>query len=303
MDEETREAALLKESTITEYIGRYEDLNMTERLIDEMKTLQFDNGSYGTNNLNLRKFQQYMKRFNGLYSEELSNTTKPLEVLMGMQVNAFYYNIDNAIYIMAGELMTPIFNKAWPNSLKFGTLGFTVGHEFTHGFDTIGANYDETGNQYYWWSPKSDIVFEERSNCYVNHYDRYHIPEINRNINGNLTMDENIADSGGLREALMAYRRYFKRLTVNSPSISKLYKEEQMPGLDLSPEQLFFLGFAQLWCSSYKEADYWKELSDDHTIDKYRVLGAVSNSADFAQAYNCPLGSKMNPTADKCQVW
>ncbi|XP_065372030.1 membrane metallo-endopeptidase-like 1 [Calliphora vicina] len=303
LDEPTRQAALLKESTIAEYIGRYENMNITKRLIEELKQLKFVNGSYEANNLNLRKFKQYMTRFNGLNFEELDNTTKPLDLVVGMQVNSFYYNLDNSIYVMAGTLLPPVYNKAWPNSLKYGTLGYLIGHEFTHGFDTVGANYDEAGQANYWWSNKSGKVFKERSKCYADHYQRYLIPEINRNINGNLTNDENIADGGGLREALMAYRRYIKNVTKELDSISALYKEEQMPGLDLSPEQLFFLGFAQLWCASYKEADYWDELTDEHTIDKYRVLGAVSNNVDFAKVYNCPVGSKMNPTSDKCEVW
>lgn len=303
LDETTRKAALLKESTIVETIGRYEDPDVTKRLIGELKRLQFVDGSYESNYLNLRKFKQYMKRFNGLHYDELSNATKPLDLLVGMQVNSFYYNIDNSIYVMAGTLMPPVYNKAWPNSLKYGTLGYLIGHEFTHGFDTVGANYDETGQGNYWWSTKSSKVFKDRSNCYVDHYQNYVIPEIHRNINGNLTKDENIADGGGLREALMAYRRYTKNVTRKLNSIAAFYKEEQMPGLDLSPEQLFFLGFGQLWCASYKEADYWEELTNEHTIDKYRVLGAVSNNEDFAKAFNCPVGSKMNPSPNKCEVW
>lgn len=303
LDESTRKAALLKESTIAEYIGRYENANTTKMLIGELEKLKFVNGSYEANYLNLRKFKQYMTRFNGLHYEKLSNATKPLDIYVGMQVNAFYYNIDNSIYVMAGALQPPAYHKDWPNSLKFGTLGYLIGHEFTHGFDTVGANYDEEGQENYWWSNKSGKVFKERSNCYVNHYQNYLIPEINRNVNGNLTKDENIADGGGLREALMAYRRYVKNVTKDLESMTSFYKQEQMPGMDLTPEQLFFLGFAQLWCASYKEADYWEELTNEHTIDKYRVLGAVSNNADFAKAYQCPVGSKMNPSADKCELW
>lgn len=303
MDETTREAALLKESTIKEHVGRYENETMTKLLIGELKRLKFVDGSYEANHLNLRKFKQYMKRYNGLNAEKLDNNTKPLDLFVGTQANSFYYNIDNSIYVMAGILMEPVYNKAWPNSLKFGTLGYLIGHEFTHGFDTVGANYDEGGNENYWWSTKSDKVFKERSSCYVDHYKRYVIPEINRNVNGNLTKDENIADGGGLSEALLAYRRYIKSVTKVLDSVSALYKEEQMPGIDLTPEQLFFLGFSQLWCASYKEAHYWEELTNEHVIDKYRVLGALSNNADFAKAYNCPVGSKMNPTLTKCELW
>uniref|UniRef100_A0A1I8QC21 Peptidase M13 C-terminal domain-containing protein n=1 Tax=Stomoxys calcitrans TaxID=35570 RepID=A0A1I8QC21_STOCA len=304
LDETTRDAALLKESSMAEYVGRYEDKEMTTRLLGQIKNLQFVEGNFEQNLLNLKEFKESITRYNGLHYKELSNTTKPLELFLGMQVNAFYYNIDNAIYVTAGILHPPAFHKSWPNVLKYATLGFFVGHEFTHGFDSVGAYYDGGGNNNYWWSPKSSTVFEERSECFVDHYQNYTIPEIQRNVNGKNTKDENIADGGGIRMALMAYRRYVKDITKNTDtSLTNFYKDERMPGLDFTPEQLFFVAAAQVWCASYKEGDYWEELSDEHTIDKYRVLGMVSNNEDFAKAYNCTKGSKMNPSNDKCTIW
>ncbi|KAL9892814.1 neprilysin 7 [Glossina fuscipes fuscipes] len=300
LDEETRQEALRKESSIVVHVGRSEDPELINRLIREMRSLTFAEDNYEANNLNLRKFRAFMKRYSGLHAEDISNTTRPLDILIGMQPNAFYYNLENAVYVMGGILHPPVYHKAWPDSVKFGTLGYLLGHEFTHGFDTTGVNYDSDGNSRYWWSNVSFKSFNDRSNCYAEHYQKYMIPEINRFINGNLTKDENIADSGGLREAFMAY----PRRTKMKAGLSRLLKnDEQMPGMNLSSEQLFFLSFAQLWCSSYEEADYWKEFLNDHPIDKYRTLGAVTNNYDFAQAYNCPLGSKMNPTADKCRMW
>ncbi|XP_030559269.1 neprilysin-2 [Drosophila novamexicana] len=304
LDVETREEALLKESTIVPRIGKCKDDSLSESLIRAMNNLTLIPGSYARNNINLNHFSTYIRRYNGMHHKELSNTTKPLELLVGMQVNAFYYNIDNSINVMAGILHPPAYHQAWPNSLKFGTIGYLVGHELTHGFDSIGSTFDSNGTARNWWSKKSGEVFTERAKCYVDHFNNYIIPEINRKINGNQTKDENIADSGGLREALSAYRSYMKQQQVSSENnASYVHKNEQMPGLDLSPEQLFFLGFAQLWCSDYEERHYWEELTNEHAMDKYRVLGAVTNNEDFAQAYNCQLGSPMNPTADKCRIW
>lgn len=305
LDETTRKAALRKESTIVEHIGRYENTTFTKLLIGELKKLQFVNDSWEVNLLNLRKFEQYMKRFDGLNCEKLSYTSKsrPLDVFASMVVNAFYDNINNDIYLMAGILLAPVYNKNWPYSMKFGTLGHLIGHELTHGFDTLGAQYDENGNSNYWWSTESEKEFIQRANCYVDHYDQYVIPEINRNINGNRTKDENIADGEGLRQALMAYRRYTKKITKVLGSISEVYKEEMMPGINLLPEQLFFLSFAQLWCASYSEADYREEISNSHVSSKYRALVTLSNNADFAKVYNCSVGSKMNPRVTKCKFW
>ncbi|KAH8347562.1 hypothetical protein KR059_012817 [Drosophila kikkawai] len=305
LDTETRQAALDKESTMIPVFGSYKNYNLTENLIRQVASLVVDEDSYAKSMINLRELTTRQRRYNGLHSEKMPNDTKPLELMLGMQVNAFYYNLDNSIYVMAGILNPPAYHRSWPNSLKFGTLGYLVGHELTHGFDTIGSTFDGHGEYRKWWSKKSDAVFAERAKCYVDHYSNYLIPEINRKVNGNETKDENIADSGGLRESLAAYRSHMKRLQLTNQEDNETIapRSEQMPGLDLSPEQLFFLGFAQLWCSAYEVEHYWEELTNEHTIDKYRVLGAVSNIEAFAEVFNCPLGSPMHPKSDTCRIW
>lgn len=305
LDTETRREALDKEAAMQLLLGSFKNENLTELLIREEGSLVVVEDSYAQTMINLRKMYTRVKRYNGLHSEELPSDTKPLELLLGMQVNAFYYNLDNSIYVMAGILNPPAYHRSWPNSLKFGTLGFLVGHELTHGFDTVGSLFDGHGEQRQWWTKKSETVFTERAKCYVDHYGSYLIPEINRKLNGMETKDENIADSGGLRESLAAYRSHMKQLQMTNREENETLapRSEQMPGLDLSPEQLFFLGFAQLWCSAYEEEHFWEELNKEHTIDKYRVLGTVSNIEEFAEVYNCPLGSPMRPKADTCRVW
>ncbi|XP_023176579.2 membrane metallo-endopeptidase-like 1 [Drosophila hydei] len=304
LDAETRKEALLKESTIVTRIGAFQDKNLSESLIRAMNNLTVKPDNFPASNIDLKRFSTYLKRYIGIHHKELTNDTKPLELLVGMQVNAFYYNLDNSINVMAGILHPPSYDQAWPNSLKFGTIGYLVGHELTHGFDSTGATFDSNGTSRYWWSKKSGEVFNERSMCFVDHFNNYLIPEINRNINGNQTKDESIADSGGLRESMSAYRNHMKQQQLNSENnASYVHRSEQMPGLDLSPEQLFFVGFAQLWCADYEEKHYWEELTNEHPMDKYRVIGAVTNNEDFAQAYNCERGSPMNPITEKCRVW
>ncbi|KAH8409722.1 hypothetical protein KR222_002777 [Zaprionus bogoriensis] len=303
LDKETRKEALLKESKMEARLGSFKNEKLTDNLIRAMNNLTFVPDNYPQSNINLKRFVTNIKRYNGLHHKVQPNDTKPLELLVGMQVNAFYYNVDNSINVMAGVLHPPVYHQAWPNSLKFGTLGYLVGHELTHGFDTVGSNFDGNGTMRSWWTNTSREVFEERAECYINHYDNYLIPEINRKVNGNMTKDENIADSEGLRETLSAYRNHMKQL-LNDPEINqaRVLQDEQMPGLDLSPEQLFFVGFAQLWCAAYKEEHYWEELTNEHAMDKYRVIGTVTNDADFAQAFSCPLGSRMNPGTSKCRI-
>ncbi|XP_037944361.1 membrane metallo-endopeptidase-like 1, partial [Teleopsis dalmanni] len=302
LDEKTRTEALLKESTIEARIGNFDDPVMSKRLIREINSLTFDPDNYEQNNINLKRFRTFMNRYLGLHNKDIHNETKPLELMIGKQINAFYYNIDNSINVMAGILHPPAYHKSWPNSLKFGTLGYLVGHEFTHGFDTVGAHYDSNGDERDWWTKKTEKVFDNRTDCYVQHFNDYLIPEINHKINGNLTKDENIADNGGLRAALNSYRKYMKELNKEGDLVTT-FKDEDMPGLNLSPEQLFFVGFAQLYCASYKEEHYWKQLIDEHPMDKYRVLGTLSNMEDFSKVYECPLGSDMNKKEEKCRIW
>lgn len=305
LDEVTREAALFKESKLKEYVGRYEDVDVHRSLLAELKNLKFIEGNYDANNLNLRRFKQSMERYNGLHYKQLNNTTKPLPLLLGMQSQAIYYTTDHSMYVMAGILHPPVYHKTWPKSVLYGTLGWVLAHELIHAFDTTGLYFDHLGRYNKWSSDKTESLFLERAECISKQFATYYIPEINRNINGDLTNAENIADAGAIRVALASWRRYAKEeLEINhSMSASALYKENQLPGLDLSPEQLLFLSNAQLFCSLYEEAHYWEELKERHAIDKYRVWGIVSNSIDFAKAFNCTLGSKMHPVTDKCVVW
>ncbi|XP_062124845.1 LOW QUALITY PROTEIN: neprilysin-2-like [Drosophila sulfurigaster albostrigata] len=303
IDEETRKEALLKESTMTSRMGSFKDEHLTQLLIREMNNLTFVPDSYTQSIINLRKFRGYMKRYNSIYHKQLSNETKPLELLVGMQVNAFYYIVENSINVMSGVLHPPAYHHDWPNSLKYGTFGYLVGHELSHAFDSDGSRIDSKGEIRNWWSKMFSDEFNNRRQCFIDQYSKYHVPQINRTIDGYKTKDENMADIGGLYEAINAYRLHTKhQKQLHEQDVSYDMPNEQMPGMDLSPEQLFFLGFAQVWCADYKEEHYWKQLTDEHTIDKFRVIGAVSNSEDFAKAYNCPVGSPMNPNT-KCHIW
>ncbi|KAH8332431.1 hypothetical protein KR074_003101 [Drosophila pseudoananassae] len=304
LDPWTRREALLKESTIKPVIGSYKNEEVTSRLIQEINELQLEDRSFPQSMIQFQKLVTRLRRFNGLHHKELPKDTKPLKYLLGIQVNAFYSHRLNAIHVMAGTLHPPVYHPEWPSSLKFGTLGFLVGHELTHPFDTKGCQFDFEGHmRNWWWSSRSRVTFLRRAMCFVDLFNRYHIPEIDRNINGKRTQDENIADSGGLQGALDAYRNRMKQLKKRSEGDNVTLECEQIPGLDLSPEQLFFLGFAQMMCADFEQENYWEELAKEHTIDKFRVLGAVSNNPDFAQVYNCPAGSPMNPQADTCRIW
>ncbi|XP_017131027.1 neprilysin-1-like [Drosophila elegans] len=279
MDSKTRRKALLKASAIVARVGAFRDDDLADRLVREIGKLRIFEDSYATTNIHLNRLEVDLKDFSSKHSEELAHLTKPQDTLLGMQVQANYLKDDNSIIIGAGLLYPPVYHRSWPLSLKFGSLGFLVGHELTHGFEEADV----------------DVLM-----CYLNHYSKYLIPEINRHINGEIAARENLGDNGGIKLAFEAYRSQMQKL-LEKPG--RNITSEQMPGLDLLPDQLFFLGFAQLYCADYKEEHYWDHLYDKHTIEKYRVLGALSNSEDFFQAFNCPVGSGMRPAAKTCHVW
>ncbi|BFZ23133.1 hypothetical protein BsWGS_26172 [Bradybaena similaris] len=209
-------------------------------------------------------------------------------------VNAFYSPARNQIMFPAGILQPPFFSKAFPKSLNFGGIGVVVGHEITHGFDDEGRQYDKHGNLAQWWSNSSVEQFKGKAKCIVEQYGNFTVPEANLKLNGINTQGENIADNGGLKQAFKAYRNW----------VSTQGKEELLlPGLDFDHNQLFFINFAQLWCTMMTEGEALRRIKTGyHSPGRLRVIGSAQNSPDFAQAFKCPVDSNMNPRK-KCSIW
>lgn len=141
-------------------------------------------------------------------------------------------------------------------------------------------------------------------NCVVNRVSSYHVEEIEKyykldkpyHLNGQLTKKEDIADLGGVKLSLNAYRKYLKQL--------KNSKDQVLIGFEkYSPEQLFFLSFAQFHCTIERPPKAKaKSETDEHTLSRYRVLATLSNTPEFAEVWKCPQNSTMNPLK-KCSVW
>lgn len=186
--------------------------------------------------------------------------------------------------------------------------------EVTHGFDDKGRQFDKDGNMMQWWNEKTIKNFRDRAQCIIDQYSRYKIDEVGLYMNGRMTqgnlyriepfsvcsshyssrtIGENIADNGGLKQSFRAYKHW---VAVHG-------EEKALPGLNLTHDQLFFLNYAQIWCGSMRPEDALTKIrSSVHSPGIIRVIGPLSNSKDFAEAYKCPAGSRMNPTS-KCSVW
>jgi putative endopeptidase len=204
-------------------------------------------------------------------------------------VNAYYRPPMNDINFPAGILQPPFFDKNIDDAVNFGGMGVVVGHELTHGFDDQGAKFAADGNLTDWWTPQDKSEFEKRTGCLADEYSKFS-PIEGVNLNGKLTLGENTADNGGARLAFMAME---KRLQGKP--------EQKIDGF--TPEQRFFLGFAQIWCENVTpERARVLALTDPHSPGQFRVKGVVINNADFQKAYGCKAGQPM-VSENACHVW
>lgn len=289
MDQETRQQALIKLEAMQSLIGfpsfifndtiltdAYSNVSLSDSFFENMRTI---------------------RRFVGL--KQLSELRQPSYERWPERaaiVNAFYHSGLNAIVFPAGILQSPYYDINYPASINFGGIGLVIGHEITHGYDASGRAFDAQGLLNNWWSNYSLQNFNDRTTCVINHYSQFEIPNINMNINGNMTLSENIADIGGIKLSHLAYRLWLKEHNQ---------RDIRLPGLTkFSNEQLFFINTAQLWCSKFTdEAARRSVLTSVHSLPMFRVLGELRNSDEFTEAFRCPLGSYMNPNQPKCSLW
>ncbi|XP_036415962.1 endothelin-converting enzyme 1 isoform X2 [Colossoma macropomum] len=206
-------------------------------------------------------------------------------------VNAYYNPTKNEMVLPAGILQAPFYSHAWPKALNFGGIGVVMGHELTHAFDDQGREYDKDGNLRSWWKNSSVEAFKHQTQCMVEQYSNYSINS--EPLNGKHTLGENIADNGGLKAAYKAYLNW----------IQKNGEEATLPALGMTNHQLFFVGFAQVWCSvRTPESSHEGVITDPHSPSRFRVIGTVSNSHDFSKHFGCRADSPMNPKR-KCELW
>jgi endothelin-converting enzyme/putative endopeptidase len=207
-------------------------------------------------------------------------------------VNAYYEPTMNEMVFPAGILQVPFYGKSQTPALNFGAIGMVVGHELTHAFDDEGRQFDAEGNLRDWWTPPVAAEFDKRTACVERQYDDYIVID-DAHVKGKLTLGENIADLGGLKLSFEAFARAEKEHPA-TPAMA-----------GFTPEQQFYLGFAQAWCANYRpEALRLLVATNPHSPPKYRVNGPLSNSRGFATAFQCKDGSAMVRSTDKrCEVW
>ncbi|XP_053987085.1 endothelin-converting enzyme homolog isoform X1 [Hylaeus volcanicus] len=286
MDAETRQAAEEKANAITDMIGFPNFILDPNQLDDLYRDLYIKQNEYFQNTIRVNKYN--LRKNLEKLDQPVNKTTW---IMTPPTVNAYYRPTKNQMVLPAGILQSPFYDMENPSSLNFGGIGVVMGHELTHAFDDQGREYDLHGNLNQWWNNATIERFKNRTECFVEQYNSFEIH--GRHVNGRQTLGENIADNGGLEAAYHAY--------LTTP---KSYKDQlPLPGLNLTHRQLFFLNFAQVWCSAAtSEAIVLQIEKDSHCPAKFRVIGPLSNLPEFATEFNCPKGSRMNPV-HKCEVW
>ncbi len=209
------------------------------------------------------------------------------------EVNAYFNPSQNEIVFPAGILQPPFFDVRADDALNYGAIGAVIGHEITHGYDDQGRKFDADGNLKNWWTPRDRREFNRRAKRIVDQYGAYEaLPRTF--VNGRLTMGENIADLGGVSLAFEA----LERRLADRP-------EERRPIDGLSPEQRFFLSYAQLWRENIREPDLRRRLTiDPHSPGRFRAVGPLANLPAFAEAFAVPAGSRMRrDDAVRVAIW
>lgn len=207
------------------------------------------------------------------------------------EVNAYYNPTFNEIVFPAGILQFPFFDMHADDAINYGAIGLVIGHEMTHGFDDQGRQYDADGNLKDWWAPKDADLFKAKADKVVQQYNAYTMLD-SLHVNGALTLGENLADIGGLAIAYDAFK-----LTGQGKG------DQKIDGF--TPDQRFFLGFAQAWRIVNRPENIRTNITTDpHSPEKYRVIGPLSNFDPFYAAFGVTEKNKMyRKPEDRAKIW
>jgi putative endopeptidase len=208
-------------------------------------------------------------------------------------VNAYYNPTWNEIVFPAGILQPPFYDPNADDGVNYGAMGAVIGHEMSHGFDDQGRRFDAKGNLRDWWTKSDADKYNAQAQRVVEQFNAYTIVDSTTHVNGKLTLGENIGDLGGLKIAYLA--------------LEKSLKEHGRPAnIDgFTPEQRFFLGWAQAWRTLQSDAGAKAQVNTDpHAPAKWRVNGPLSNMPEFKAAWGCKDGDAMvRPDSLRARIW
>ncbi len=278
MSPATREAALAKLAAFGLKIG-YPDKWR------DYSAVTIASGPYAANALATNNFE---------FRRDLNKVGKPTDrgewLMTPPTVNAYNYPPMNEIVFPAGILQPPFYDPNADAAYNYGGMGAVIGHEIIHGFDDQGRQFGPHGNLVDWWTPEDKQRFLERAKCVSDQFSSYTIN--GEHMTGDLVLGESIADLGGLQMAYAAYEKYLQT-----------HPRQIVDGF--TPEQRFFLGWAQVWAeNATPEIQRLQITTNPHPISRYRVNGPLSNMPEFAAAFGCkPADPMIRAENQRCNVW
>ncbi|XP_049813864.1 endothelin-converting enzyme-like 1 [Schistocerca nitens] len=249
-------------------------------------------------------FGNVLRRYRQLRAEHARRLRQPADDdrwAYPFVVNAFYEKTLNSIVVPLALLAQPYLRSDVPRYVPLGALGTALAHELLHALDSAGVERGPGGQPHAWLTPAARLRFEARLDCLARQYHATFmrsVPFLGASVpvqfDWNVTRAENMADVAGVQVAYEAWRSQQEAAPV---------EDARLPDLPLAPQQLFFLHAAQIYCTILSPEDYIILVEMDfHTPSPERVNGMMMNSPDFSEAYNCPIGSAMNPVK-KCSTW
>jgi len=207
-------------------------------------------------------------------------------------VNAYFQSTANQIVFLAAILQPPFFDPELDDAVNYGGIGVVIGHEITHGFDDRGRLYDANGNLADWWTAGDAEQFKARAQKLIDEFNQFEaLPGLK--INGVLTQSENIADLGGL---VVSYEALQRSLAGRPPA----------PKIDgFTPEQRFFLAYAQLWRTKYRDGALRRQvMSNEHSPGQFRAFGPLVNLPEFYAAFGIKEGDPMWRAPElRAKIW
>ncbi len=281
MSDSTKKQALVKLEAFTRKIGYPDKWRDYSKL--EVRAGEYDG--------NVRRLSEWSAARNW------AKVGKPVDrTEWGMTpptVNAYYNPTWNEIVFPAGILQPPFYDPNADDGVNYGAMGAVIGHEMSHGFDDQGRRFDAKGNLRDWWTKSDADKYNAQAQRVVDQFNAYTIVDSTTHVNGKLTLGENIGDLGGLKIAYLA--------------LQKSLKEHGRPAkIDgFTPEQRFFLGWAQVWRTLQSDAAAKAQVNTNpHAPAKWRVNGPLSNMPEFKAAWGCKDGDAMvRPDSLRARIW
>ncbi len=251
----------------------------------DYSALHIKNDAYVLNAIRVNEFN---------FNYDMNKLGKPVDrsewEMSPQTVNAYYEPTRNEIVFPAGILQPPFFDTTRDDAMNYGAIGAVIGHELTHGFDDQGNQYDAEGNMRKWWTNSDSAHYFSKLKMVINQFDNYEIDSVH--VKGDLTIGENTADLGGITIAYQALEKDLKQ-----------HPEGMVDGF--TPEQRFFIAFAQVWRQNTRPAAARMRIkTDPHSPPMFRVLGPLSNMTEFYNAFNVKPGEAMyRPDSLRAVIW